>query len=303
MKQQERIYYLDWLRIFAFSILILFHSWQPFNNFHWLIKSNHTSLVADLFTVFFHTWRLYLVFFVSGVGTFFAIRFGGKQFFYDRFMRLIIPYMFGSLLIVPCQYYYQSVQAGAHSSFIHFIENYPTFIASKNLRFDPFLWIIEIGIHLWYLASLFIITVLTYPFLKKIDRYGISEVLLQRLNKSPEWILLFTLPIVSIIMILKPAFPEYTSITDFLTYAIFFIYGFVFMKQHDRLLPVIQKSNSILLITGIVSSVLLVGCLLYEPLKNAAFNPAYNPYHLVVSLLLGCSAFSWTLYFVSLFSR
>jgi glucans biosynthesis protein C len=303
MYQKERIYYLDWLRIFAFSILILFHSWQPFNNFQWLLKSEHTTMVADIFTVFFHTWRLYLVFFVSGVGTLFALRPSGKLFFYNRFMRLIVPYVFGVILIVPCQYYYQSLQAGVHSSFLDFIVNYPVFIASKNLQFDPFLWIMEIGIHLWYLASLFIITLVTFPFLKKINANGISEALMQQLIKRPKWLLLFSLPIVFTIMLLKPVFPEYTSVTDFLTYAFFFVYGFIFMKEHERLLPIIKRNNNILLVVGIVSSLLLIGCLLYEPLRNAAFNPAYNKYHLTVSLLLGLSAFSWTFYFVSLFSR
>ncbi|RYE56459.1 MAG: hypothetical protein EOP48_07965 [Sphingobacteriales bacterium] len=303
MKQNERIYYLDWLRIFAFSILILFHSWQPFNNFQWLLKSDHTTIVADVFTVFFHTWRLYLVFFVSGVGTLFALKSHGKRFFYNRFMRLIVPYLFGIIFIVPCQYYYQRLQAGVDISFVDFMVNYPAFIASKNLGFDPFLWIIEQGIHLWYLASLFIITMVTYPILKKINSHGISQRLMQRLTKRPKWLFLFALPIVFTIMLLKPVFPGYTSVTDFLTYSFFFVYGFAFMKQHDILLPIIQKNNDIILIAGIVSSLLLICCLLYEPLRNAAFNPSYNQYHLVVSLLLGCSSFSWTFYFVSLFSR
>ena len=106
MLQTQRLYYLDWLRLSAFIILILFHSWQPFTNFDWLIKSNHKSMVADIFTVFFHTWR--------------------------------------------------------------------------------------------------------------------------RITKYSKLILLFSLPIIFIYIILKPIFPEYTSVTDFLTYTCIFIYGFVF---------------------------------------------------------------------------
>jgi len=62
MRKNERLYYFDWLRVLAFWLLIFFHSWQPFNNFHWLIKSNNTSIIADILTVFTHGWRLHLIF-------------------------------------------------------------------------------------------------------------------------------------------------------------------------------------------------------------------------------------------------
>lgn len=233
----------------------------------------------------------------------FAIRSRDKQFFYDRFLRLIVPYIFGVMVIVPCQYYYQSLQAGTNSSFLDFIINYPKFVTSQHLQFDICLWIIEIGIHLWYLPCLFIITVMTFPLLKRINANGLPEAFMQKFKKMPKLLLLFSLPIIFTLILLKPVFPEYTSVTDFLTYAFFFMYGYIFMKEQKALLPIIKKNNNVLLISGILSSLLLIGCLLYEPLRNAAFNPAYNLYHIIVSVLIGLSAFSWTLYFVSLFSR
>jgi hypothetical protein len=303
MHQKERIYYLDWLRISAFGILILFHAWQPFTNFHWLLKSDHKTIVADIFSVFFHTWRLHLVFFISGVGTWFVMRSGGRHFFYDRLLRLIVPFIFGAIVIVPCQYYYQQLQAGAHSGFVDFIIHYPKFIATKDLRFDLFVWIIEIGIHLWYLPYLLIMTLVMYPLLKRINTIELSAACIQKLTKRPKLILLFALPIIFTLILLKPIFPAYTSVADFFIYSFFFVYGFIFIKAHARLLPVLNKNNTILLIAGIISSLLLIVFLLVDPLRNAAFNPAYNLYHIIVSIPIGLSAFSWTLYFVSLFSR
>jgi hypothetical protein len=81
------------------------------------------------------------------------------------------------------------------------------------------------------------------------------------------------------------------------------VYGFIFIKEHARLLPIIKKNTNILLALGILSSLLIIASLLIEPLRNAAFNPEYNIYHVIVSVPIGLSAFSWTLYFVSLFSR
>jgi glucans biosynthesis protein C len=303
MQQNERIYYLDWLRVSAFAILILFHSWQPFTSFQWLIKSENKSIIADILSVFFHTWRLYLIFFVSGMGTCIALKSKGQNFIYDRVVRLIFPFIFGAIVIIPCQYYYKALQYNPTIPFIEFLMNYPTFIINKNLKFDIFSWILEIGIHLWYLPSLFIMTLITLPLLKIINAKGISDKFLNRFTAIPKLILLFALPLLIILITLKPAFPDYTSVTDFLTYSIMFLYGFFFMSAHTRLLPVVQKNHIYFLILGILSSLFLIGCLLNETLRNAAFNPTYNIYHIIVSVPIGLSAFSWPLYFVSLFSR
>jgi hypothetical protein len=244
-----------------------------------------------------------LIFFVSGVGTWLAIKSRGKYFFNDRFLRLIVPFLFGAIVIVPCQYYYQMLQKGTDVSFIDFMINYPKFQINKHLQFDLFLWIIEIGIHLWYLPYLFIMTLVSFPLLKRINTKGLSEAFMQKLTKSPRLVLLFALPIIITIIILQPIFPEYTSVADFFTYAFSFLYGFIFTKEHERLLPIIRKNNNILLTLGILSSLLIIASLLTETLRNAAFNPEYNVYHVIVSVPIGLSAFSWTFYFVSLFSR
>ncbi|MCX8481178.1 MAG: acyltransferase family protein, partial [Sediminibacterium sp.] len=303
MKQKERIYYLDWLRVVAFGILILFHSWQPFNNFGWLIKSDSKSFIADILTVFFHTWRLYLIFFISGVGTWITLNANISSFLNNRILRLIVPFVFASIIIVPCQYFYQTLQTFPNTSFINFISHYPQSFLHKKFKYDIFLWILEIGIHLWYLPSLFIMTLILLPLLKRINATGLSEVFLLRITKHPSLVFLCSLPIILPIIFLKPIFPEYTSLTDFLTYSCSFIYGFIFIKEYSRLVPIIQKIKTPLLISSILSSLLIISFLLNDDFVNAAFNPSYNIYHVIVCIPLGYSAFSWPLYFVSLFSQ
>lgn len=296
MQYNKRIHYLDWLRISAFALLILFHSWQPFNNFHWLIKSPYTTLLADILTVFFHTWRLYLIFFVSGVGTFLALRSGKGRFFMDRFQRLIIPFVFGVIVVIPCQYYYQKLQKEPGLGFWEFMRHYPHFIATRPYGVDIFQWLLEVGIHLWYLPSLFFMTVLLYPLFKRTPDVSVF-------TRRPRLLLLLVFPVVLTFILLKPVFPEYTSVGDFISYAVLFYYGFVYMQQHAVLLPVLHKNHRWLLVEGIVSSLLLIGCLLSPALKKAAFNPSYSLNFVIVAVLLGVSAFSWPLYFVSLFSK
>ncbi|WP_440134389.1 acyltransferase family protein [Chitinophaga sancti] len=299
MHPKERIHYLDWLRISAFALLILFHSWQPFNHFHWLIKSPYKTVLADILTVFFHTWRLYLIFFVSGVGTFLALKSRQQQFLKDRFQRLIIPFLFGIIFIIPCQYYYQKLQKQPDLLFWDFMAHYPRFIATRPYRFDLFQWLLELGIHLWYLPSLYIMTIVLYPLLKHMNASRTIHVLTQR----PSLLMLFALPVMLTFMLLKPIFPEYTSVADFITYALLFVYGYVFIKEHAKALPVLHKNGLRLLVAGILSSILLIGCLLVPSLKEAAFHPAYTVNHSIVAVLLGISAFSWPLYFVNLYSR
>lgn len=299
MLPNERIHYLDWLRISAFSLLILFHSWQPFNNFHWLIKSPYKTILADILTVFFHTWRLYLIFFVSGVGTFLALKSSKGRFFSDRFQRLIIPFIFGVIFIIPCQYYYQKLQKQPDLLFWDFMRHYPNFIVSRPYKFDIFQWLLELGIHLWYLPSLYIMTILLYPVLKRMNFSRAIKILIQR----PSLLMLFALPVMLTIILLKPIFPEYTSVADFVTYAILFLYGYVFISEHTLALPVLHKNGTGLLVTGILSSLLLIGCLLVPSLKEAAFHPEFSINHSIIAILLGISAFSWPLYFVNLYSR
>lgn len=299
MHPKERIHYLDWLRISAFALLILFHSWQPFNNFHWLIKSPYKTVLADILTVFFHTWRLYLIFFVSGVGTFLALKSRKQLFLKDRFQRLIIPFIFGIIFIIPYQYYYQKLQKQPDLDFRDFMAHYPAFIATRPYKFDVFQWLLELGIHLWYLPSLYFMTLLLYPLLKRMNFSRPIKVLTQR----PSLLMLFALPVMLTIILLKPIFPEYTSVADFITYTILFLHGYVFIKEHAQALPVLHKNGSRLLISGILSSLLLIACLLVPSLKEAAFHPAYSINHSIVAVLLGISAFSWPLYFVNLYSR
>jgi glucan biosynthesis protein C len=93
--ENKRLYYLDWLRVLAFGLLFLFHSWRPFDQLPWHIKNADQSFVFDLLTFFTHGWRMFLIFLVSGAGTFLAMRSRKGAFVKDRVKRLVVPFLFG----------------------------------------------------------------------------------------------------------------------------------------------------------------------------------------------------------------
>ena len=75
MQSDSRLYYVDWLRVSAFALLILYHSSVAFfPDMNWLLKSAETSETLSLVMDFPRAWRLALLFFVSGMGTWFAFR-------------------------------------------------------------------------------------------------------------------------------------------------------------------------------------------------------------------------------------
>ncbi|MCE2613728.1 hypothetical protein LVD13_12155 [Flavobacteriaceae bacterium D16] len=74
MTTNKRLYYLDWLRVLAFGLLFVFHSWRPFDHLEWHIKNEDQHTVFDILTLFTHGWRMHVIFLVSGAGTYFAMR-------------------------------------------------------------------------------------------------------------------------------------------------------------------------------------------------------------------------------------
>ncbi len=44
----ERRYDLDWIRLLAFTLLILFHTGMMFNNWDWHVKNPETSSFSNM---------------------------------------------------------------------------------------------------------------------------------------------------------------------------------------------------------------------------------------------------------------
>jgi glucans biosynthesis protein C len=108
---------LDWIRVGAFLLLILYHVGMFYVPWGWHVKSSHQVdglIPAMLLT---NPWRLTLLFLVSGAATRFLFdglerkgaapgRLAGS-----RVLRLLPPLVFAMFVVVPPQSYYEIVEA------------------------------------------------------------------------------------------------------------------------------------------------------------------------------------------------
>jgi hypothetical protein len=154
----ERRVDLDWVRIGAFGLLILYHVGMFYVSWGWHIKSAHPVAALEPLMLVLNPWRLALLFLVSGVATRFMLRKTATgALLRARSSRLLIPLAFGMLVIVPPQAYIQIVEAlGYPDGFLDFyLKHY--FAFGKQFCPNPCI-ILPTWNHLWFVAYLWVYT-------------------------------------------------------------------------------------------------------------------------------------------------
>jgi glucan biosynthesis protein C len=156
-----RRYDLDWLRFIAIITLLFYHTGMIYVSWGWHIKSTEHSVPMEEVMRWLHRWRMPLLFFISGSGTFFALR---KRSFSayagERVRRLFIPLVFGMFVIVPPQIYtewlFRSRFSGSYAEF------YPNVFGFEPYQDGgtggAFSWH-----HLWFICYLFFYSLLSIP--------------------------------------------------------------------------------------------------------------------------------------------
>jgi glucans biosynthesis protein C len=248
-----RRYDLDWLRFIAIVILLFFHTGMLFNPWDWHIKNNETSESFRYWMVWLHFWRMPLLLFISGAGTFMAL---GKrtpqQFARERVTRLFIPLVFGMFVVVPPQIYYEHIKD--YESYWDF---YKTVFEFQPYPEGSFSWH-----HLWFIMYLLVYSLLAIPLLKYLrsPKSMRFKEKIKAVFSSPAGVLFIPASFILITqIIMRPYFPEETHalIDDwafFTFYFCFFLFGMICYSD-PRLWESIGNNRKHLLVSTIATLV------------------------------------------------
>ncbi|MCK7595594.1 acyltransferase family protein [Pseudomarimonas salicorniae] len=151
----ERRHDLDWVRIAAFGLLVLYHVGMYYVSWDWHIKSPQAGPALEPLMLLSAPWRLSLLFLVSGVATGFLIGKSSRGFLAARSWRLLVPLLFGMFVIVVPQAYYEVVEkAGFDQGLASF---YGLYLSGGLCRGEDCLTTPTWN-HLWFVAYLWVYT-------------------------------------------------------------------------------------------------------------------------------------------------
>ena len=151
---------LDWIRIIAFGLLIFYHIGMYYVTWDWHIKSPHASELIEPLMQLTSPWRLALLFLVSGAATSFMMeKITAGKLARSRSWRLLVPLIFGMIVIVPPQSYYEVVEKlqygeGFGSFWLRYIA------ADHGFAIDGKRLVLPTWNHLWFVVYLWAYTML-----------------------------------------------------------------------------------------------------------------------------------------------
>jgi Acyltransferase family len=287
----NRRYELDWLRVLAILVVFLYHSTRFFNLGDWHVKNVDTYVWVELWNVFATRWMMPLFFIISGASLFYAIgkSAGWRKFYVDKFLRLMIPLIIGSVTHAALQIYLEKSSHGQFSgSFFSFLPEYfnGVYLAINmpgNFAFH--------GMHLWYLLFLFLYSLICYRLFGWLN--GRGREILNRVTSFfaiPGLMYLgFPLPL----LIMKALIPK--AVLDagsggwgFLYYIWFLIAGFIIVSSNRLQQQILnQRRVSLLLGVGLSTAYLFQ---LFSP-SPLVFPAGITDW--IYTLLSFISAWSW----------
>jgi hypothetical protein len=175
----ERRYDLDWLRILVFGLLIFFHTGMLYvANWGFHFKSVYQSELLESFMLISSPWRMASLWIISGIAIrFILVKVPLMRYAYTRSLRLLLPLLFGILVIVPPQLYVEMIANGdLNMSYWQF---YLAFFADNSAVFKDYqagIWPhIDVN-HLWYLRSLWKYSLALIVFLPLLNSAFVTSI-------------------------------------------------------------------------------------------------------------------------------
>ena len=130
----ERHYGMDWLRIGAFALLILYHVGMVFVPWGYHVKTEHPAQWVMLPMLATNAWRMPLLLAVSGFATAMLLARQDRRigrFLAGRTPRLLLPLVLGMAVIVPPQTWVELTTQHGYG------KSYPAFWLGDYFAFEP----------------------------------------------------------------------------------------------------------------------------------------------------------------------
>jgi glucan biosynthesis protein C len=296
----ERLAYLDWLRFLVVLSLAPFHAALSYTGFGVVFVYDdpvRDAVLAGhglygrfgppelrLFTVFMDNWFMHLLFLVAGIGAALSLRKRSKrEFVGERADRLLLPLLVITVVVIPVQAWFSALDfrtftGGFFAFYPHFFNALSTGPGGRG----NFEWA-----HLWFLAYLFVYSVISLPFLERWMRSGSPTA---RALKAVRvgWLLLPALWIGMLEAVFRPGWPGFQNLVNdwanFTVYLSFFLFGYL-AGADPRLQEAAEHHRLAALALGLLAFCLRLAC--YDLLP---VGPGYQPFNILAQFLRGVAA-------------
>ena len=183
----SRRFDLDWLRVGVFGLLIFYHIGMLYVvNWEFHFKSQYQWQGLEMLMLLVSPWRMAILWFISGVAIrFLLVKVSIEKFIFLRSIRLLLPLLFGILVIVPPQLYVEMTQkSGLDLSYWEFLLEFFSANSSIFTSYQAGIWPhIDVN-HLWYLRSLWQFSLILICLLPLLNANK-TEQFIDCVNRSP----------------------------------------------------------------------------------------------------------------------
>jgi peptidoglycan/LPS O-acetylase OafA/YrhL len=252
MNTTTRRYDIDWIRVIAIGLLLIYHvaiGFQPWGMMIAFITNDESWTSLWIPMSMLNVWRIPLLFFVSGMGVYFALQNRNwKQLIAERAKRILVPFLFGVVILIPIHMYLW--------------QQYYLF----DTAYAP-----NPG-HLWFLANIFIYVVLLGPmfFYLKRNQEGKLVQGITNVFKTPLGLVIVMAAFMLEAIIIKPFPYELYAMTwhGFFLGLLAFFFGFCFVLSGTVFWSMISRYRWLFLLLAVA---LFVVRLLYFKMNTPVY--------------------------------
>jgi hypothetical protein len=224
---------VDWLRVVAVAAVFAVHVSQVYSPWQeWHIQSPLRSRVFGEVALLAWPWVMSLFMLLAGSGAWFSLEYrSNRAYLRERSMRILVPLLLGTLIVVPPQVYVERLSQGRFDG--TYLEFYPRFFdglyPSGNLTAG----------HLWFLGYLYAYSIITLPLLRWLRGRGGARWLdrLAYFSTRPGGLLWLGVPPVAAQLALRAPFPRsLTLVGDWAEHAWLlsaFLLGFLLVARNE----------------------------------------------------------------------